>query len=182
MRNIIRALAVSSCLLAIAQPAAAQQTTISDSTNGYHAGIGPNGELFDSITYIGLKNPAGQDFIAPGTPRDSWGYTSSTGHGYADYENSSPGSAGILSTVITPGTNSATAVSTLSNGLTLTQVYNFFAPNILSVQETLSNPTAGAITDITFRRDVDLDIAPTEFNEETVGPLGSNANVTGNSY
>ena len=122
----------------------------------------------------------GQDYIQPGTPRDSWGVASSAGNSWADYQFN--GTSGILATIITVGVNSATAVSTLTSGMTLTQVYNFFAPNILSIQETLSNPTNSAITGIVFRRNVDLDIPPTAFNENVFGVLGSNAAVVANSY
>lgn len=167
-------------LLAMASPATAQQGTIQDSSGGYKAGIGPNGELYDSNTGIGLRNPAGQDYIQPGTPRDSWGITSSAGSAYADYQQS--GSAGILATVITYATNSATAVSQLTSGLVLTQVYNFFAPNILSIQQTVTNATIAQIDGIVFRRNVDLDIPPSTFNENVFGVLGSNASVVGNSF
>jgi hypothetical protein len=173
-------LVMAGTLLAVASPAAAQQGTIQASTGGYQAGIGPNGELYDSTTDIGLRNPAGQDYILPGIPRDSWGITSSAGSAYADYQSS--GTAGILRTVITFATNSATAVSQLTSGLILTQVYNFFAPNILSIQETVTNATIAQVDGIIFRRNVDFDIPPSTFDENVFGVLGSNASVVGNSY
>lgn len=157
---------------------AASAVTISDGT-GYSAGIGPNGELFDEETQVGLSNPAGDDYILPGTPRDSWGIAASTGSAAADQSH---GSFGIASSTITHSASSATVTSSLLNGFSLTQVYNFFAPNILSVQHTITNVTDSPILDIVFRRDVDLDISPTVFDENTTGPLGSNSAVVGNSY
>ena len=177
---MILGMAAAASLIALSAPAAAQQVTISDSTNSYKAGIGPNGELYDSNTKIGFRNPAGQDYILPGTPRDSWGITGSTGSAFADYQDY--GTLGISSTLITPGLNSATAVSSLMNGIALTQVYNFFAPNILSIQETVTNTTGADIDNVIFRRNVDFDVPPTAFNENVFGVLGANASVVGNSY
>lgn len=154
-------------------------TTIYDGT-GYAAGIGENGELYDSNTAVGLLNPAGDDYIRPGTPRDSWGVAASTGNAFADQNRF--GTFGITSSTVTSTASSATMTNVLANGLSLTQIYNFFAPNILSIQHTITNVTASAITDIVFRRNVDLDIQPTAFDENTTGPLGTNSAVVGNSY
>jgi hypothetical protein len=158
-------------------PATAQ--VITDTTGTYKAGIGPDGELYDSTSGIGLQNPAGADYIAPGTPRDSWGITSSAGSAYADYEDY--GTSNVTTTsVFSP--NSAVLTSVTAGGLNVTQNYNFFASNILSIQETITNTTGATIDGIVFRRDVDLDIAPTEFDENIYGPLGANSSVVANSY
>ena len=164
---------------ALASPAMAQERNITDATGGYQAGINVNGTLYNS-TGIGLQNPAGQDYIRPGTPRDSWGITGSTGSAYADPYQS--GTSGIASTVSTATANTATFTSSLSNGLQVTGAYNFFAPNILSIQQTVTNTTASSITDVVFRRNVDLDIPPSTFNENVFGVLGSNSAVVANSY
>ena len=154
--------------------------TIGEPAGGYSAGIGPDGELYDNATGIGLMNPAGSDYIKPGTPRDSWGVTSSNGSAYADYAYY--GTVGITGTTTTATGNSATTVSTTAAGITVAQAFNFFAPNILSVQETLTNVNLFDLTGVIFRRNVDLDINPTAFNENIFGPLGSNSAVVGNSY
>lgn len=153
--------------------------TINDGT-GYSAGIGPDGELYDPDTDVGFSNPAGFDYIRPGTPRDSWGISASTGSAAADQEEF--GSFGIVSSTFTSTPSTASVTSSLLNGLSLTQAYNFFAPNILSIQHTVTNATSSVISDIVFRRNVDLDITPTTFDENTTGPLGSNASVVANSY
>ena len=177
-KMMITAAAMSMGLLGFAQLASAQ--TFSDASGQYQVGIGQNGELFDYATGVGIRNPAGADYIAQGSPRDSWGITSSAGSAYAD--QSVAGAANIIGTVFTPGTNSGTATSITSLGLTVIHAFNFFAPNILSVQQTVTNTSNTAITGVVFRRNVDLDVAPTAFNENTFGPLGTNTSVVGASY
>ncbi len=174
------AVAGCACSVALAGPAFAN-TTFFDSTNSYEVGIGPDGELYDDSTGVGLRNPAGSDYIAPGTPRDSWGIASSAGDAYADYEYTGT-SANITGTTTTTGANSATTVTSTNFGLTVTQAFNFLNPNIVSIQETVTNDSASTETGVVFRRDVDYDVYPTEFNENTVGPFGANANVVGASY
>lgn len=179
----MKAILAGSVVMAVAAlgmgtPASAA-VTIDDGT-GYVVGIGPDGELYDELTDVGFQNPAGDDYIRPGTPRDSWGVTASTGSAAADQAEF--GSFGIASSVITSTASTANVTSSLFNGLTLNQAYNFFAPNILSIQHTLTNVTGAEIANIVFRRNVDLDISPTEFEENATGPLGTNASVVGNSY
>jgi hypothetical protein len=170
----------SAGVVALGATTALANDTFSDSSGQYSVGIGPDGELYDNTTGVGLRNPAGSDYIAPGDPRDSWGVVSSAGHAYADYEDY--GTAGISGSTLTPGANSATVVSTTAAGLTVTQHYAFLTPNIVSIQETLTNTSGGALTGVIFRRDVDYDVNPTAFDENTVGPFGSNANVLESSY
>lgn len=172
--------AASTLALALAAFPAAANTTFSDPTGQYQVGIGPDGELYDDTTGVGLRNPAGSDYIAPGDPRDSWGITGSTGSAYADYQDY--GTSGIIGTTTTTGANSATTVSTTAAGLTVSQFFTFYNPNIVSIQETITNSTAAAISGIVFRRDVDLDIFPSTFSENTYGPLGSNPDVVAASY
>jgi len=166
-------------IMAAAGPAMAN-TTITDATNNYRAGIGPNGELYDDRTDVGLRNPDGADHIQPGTPRDSWGITGSTGSAFADYMQT--GNFGIITTTLTPDTHSATAVTTTNAGLTVRQVYSFLAPNILSIEEFVTNSNTVEVTGIIFRRNVDFDIQPTLYTENTVGPYGTNLAVVGNSF
>lgn len=169
----------AACLSALAMsgPAFANGTITS---GGYSAGIGPNGELYDNNTGVGFVNPVGDDYIRPGTPRDSWGITGSTGSAYADYQYF--GTSGIVSTLSAFGAATASLLTTTGFGLTVKHDFNFFAPNILSVQQTVTNTGATAVNDVVFRRNVDLDVFPTEFNENITGPLGSNSDVVANSY
>jgi hypothetical protein len=173
-------LLASSGAIALGAGAASANITFTDSTGQYTVGIGPDGELFDSSTYVGLLNPAGSDYIAPGDPRDSWGVTSSAGSAFADYAYY--GTSGVFGSTLTPGANSALITSTTAAGLTVSQNFAFLSPNIVSIQETLTNTSGSDLTGVIFRRDVDYDVSPTEFNENTVGPFGANANVIGNSF
>lgn len=166
--------------IALGATAASANVTITDSTNSYKAGIGPDGELYDNQTGVGLQNPNGADYIRPGTPRDSWGITGSSGSAYADYAQNNTG--GITGTTTTSDANSATTVSTTGAGLTVSQYFTFFAPNILSIQETVTNTNNFDVDGIIFRRNVDLDVNPTAFAENTVGAFGTNPAVVGNSY
>jgi hypothetical protein len=177
MNHRILSLTGAVAALALAGPALANGTI---SSGQYVAGIGPNGELYDSDSGIGFVNPANDDYIRPGTPRDSWGISASTGSAYADYQEF--GTSNIVGTAAVFGSNTASLLTTTGTGLSVKHEYNFFAPNILSIQQTVTNTNAFAVTNVLFRRNVDLDIAPTEFSENIVGPLGANASVVANSY
>lgn len=175
-------LTASAGMIALGASSVQANTTIQDASNSYTAGVSDTGELFDSNSYIGLRNPAGSDYISPGTPRDSWGFTSSNGSATADQFYSS-GVTGIISTGITASTaNSATVNTTTNAGLTVNQYFTFYAPNIVSIQHTLTNTNTFDLTGVIFRRDVDLDVFPSAFSENTVGPFGTNGAVVGNSY
>jgi PEP-CTERM motif len=76
---------------------------------------------------------------------------------------------GIVSTTQSIGANSATSTSTLVNGLTVGQTYTFVAPNVLEIAESVTN-TGGTSTDVLFQRDIDWDVFPTEFDENTFAP------------
>ena len=177
--NTIAALMMSSVALITAGPASAE-VTFSDITGQYWVGIGPDGEIFDGTSSVGLLNPAGEDYIREGTPRDTWGVAGSTGSAFADSQYY--GTSNILNTSVVVGAHSATYTSTLANDLSVTQFYTFYAPNILSIQETITNIGISDVTGIVFRRNVDFDIPLTTFAENTVGVFGSNASVIGNSY
>lgn len=179
MRIRLIAAASTTALVCAAAPAVAN-TTFSDASGQYQVGVGPDGELYDSNTNIGLQNPAGADYISPGTPRDSWGITGSTGSAYADYEEF--GTSNITGTTLTTGTTSATTISTTGTGLTVAQEFTFYNPNIVSIQETITNSTGADISGVVFRRDVDFDIFPSTFSENTFGPLGANPDVVASSY
>jgi len=181
MKLYFAAAAVAALAFAAAGAASANVTFSDPTTGTYSVGIGPDGELYDNTTGVGLRNPAGADYIAPGDPRDSWGITSSVGSAFADYEDF--GTGGITTpTVTTVGANTATTVSTTAAGITVSQTFTFFSQNIVSVQETLTNTSGADLTGVIFRRDVDYDVSPTEFNENTVGPFGSDSQVLDASF
>ena len=90
----------------------------------------------------------------------------------------------ITGTTLTglPGV-SAKAVSTTTVGVTVTQTYNFLQPNVLKVTDTITNTSGGPLTGVLFQRDVDWDVAPTEFNENSFGnPIPVGSNITDSTY
>jgi len=164
--------------VAVCATAASAAGTITSA--GYTAGINDQGELFNSNPYIGLQNPAGSDYISPGTPRDSWG-VAVVGGGAAHADEFQFGT-NVGASTYTQLTASSAMTSTDSGiGVQVNQTFTFFAPNIVSIQEVVTNNT-GVAADILFGRDVDFDVDPTAFNENTTGPLGANASVIQASY
>jgi hypothetical protein len=165
----------------LGMPASKANVLITDPTGAYSVGIGPEGELFDDssssccIFGVGfMRNADGYDPLFPGTPRDSWGVSTITGAAFADYTLSGgvldvAGNVALVSAptgVLAPGVG-ATYVTNTGNGLTVAQQYGFAAPNILRIIETVTNN--GAATVVLFQRDIDWDVAPTEFDEVSMG-------------
>ena len=100
----------------------------------------------------------------------------SLGSAYADQADY--GDFGVSSTyTTTPGTASYT--TTTSNMLTVVQNFGFLAPNILGILTTVTNH--GPASNVVFQRDVDWDVYPTEFNENSFGPAIV-GNVIDSSY
>jgi hypothetical protein len=149
----------------------AQGGVISDPTDAFSVGIGPDGSLYDAGAGVGfLRIADGYDPLAPGSPRDSWGiYGVGVGSAFADPEDF--GTSGVSSTS-TFSANTASFVSTTTNGYTVAQSYVFADANILAIVTTVTN--AGSTTqDTVFQRDIDWDVFPTEFNENSFGPAVS---------
>ena len=161
--------------LLIPPPSSAQQT-ISNGT--VTVGIGPNGELFDNTSYIGIKRLSdGYDPLAPGSPRDSWGLSANGSSVWAD--QAYYGANGVIS-ISNIGPSSAVVTTTGANGMNVTQAYSFAAANILKISETLTNTSTGPEA-VLFQRDVDWDVSPTEFNENSFAGQVS-GNVIDSSY
>ena len=66
-------------------------------------------------------------------------------------------------------------------GVNVFQTYKFLQPNVLKVTERITNTSGGALTGVVFQRDVDWDVSPTEFNENSFGKAIP-GNVNGSSY
>src|SRR5215471_7192300 len=176
------ALSILSCFVVLlAVPASKANVLITDPTGAFSVGIGPEGELFDysssSCCLFGVgfrRNADGFDPLYPGVPRDSWGVSTIRGAAFADYTDFG-GVLDILGNValvsaptgtLAPGTG-AKYITNTGKGLTVTQQYGFAAPNILRIIETVRNN--GEATVVLFQRDVDWDVAPTEFDEVSMG-------------
>jgi hypothetical protein len=156
------------------------QNVVSDGS--FSVGIGPNGELYDYGTGIGFRRLSdGYDPLAPGSPYDSWGVETSRGSAYSAVSSGT----NITGTTLTglPGPGPATASSTTTVRVTVNQTYTFLQPNVLEVTDTIVNTSGGPLTGVLFQRDVDWDVAPTEFNENSFGnPIPVGTNVTDSTY
>jgi PEP-CTERM motif len=175
----IAAVAVSAASLTLvtAQSALANATI---SNGSFSVGVGPDGELYDNTTAVGFQRLSdGYDPLAPGIPRDSWGVSANGVGAFADYEDF--GTSGI-SSVSAFGASSGTVTSNVLSGtLSVTQNYSFAAANVLKIGTTVTN-TSGASQAVLFQRDIDWDVSPTEFNENSFGPAIPGAPITDSSY
>jgi hypothetical protein len=156
------------------------QTTITDPSTSFSVGVGPNGELYDNANGVGFRRLSdGYDPLAPGSPRDSWGVETAFGSAYGDYQDF--GTQNLTGTTQSFGASSGTSVSTTSVGVTVGQSYKFLQPNILKVTETITNTSSSTLTGVVFQRDIDWDVAPTEFDENSFGGA-IKGNVNDSSY
>jgi hypothetical protein len=169
-------------LVASGTAGANAQQVITDPTSSYSVGIGQNGELYDFYSGIGFRRLAdAYDPLAPGSPRDSWGVGIPTLGSAAYADQADYGASNITGTTFNIGTSSATASTTTSIGLEVYQKYSFVSSNILEVKETITN-VSGSLEPVVFGRDIDWDVYPTEFDENTFGPTGVSAKVIDSSY
>jgi hypothetical protein len=154
---------------------------ITDPSGAFAVGIGPNGELFDYTSYVGFQRVAdGYDPLKPGDPRDSWGVSANGSSAWAD--QAGDGSSGV-SSIVSMGANGGTITTTASGlGLQVTQTYSFApAGNILLIGTTVTNISGSVADSVLFQRDVDWDVSPTEYNENSFGnPV--TGNVVDSSY
>ncbi|MGA8714412.1 MAG: PEP-CTERM sorting domain-containing protein [Roseiarcus sp.] len=180
-KGLMSGAAVSAALSVALFAASSAQAQNVVSNGSFSVGIGANGELYDYGTGIGfLRLSDGYDPLAPGSPYDSWGVETSGGSAYSALSSGT----NITGTTLTglPGV-SAKAVSTTTVGVTVTQTYNFLQPNVLKVTDTITNTSGGPLTGVLFQRDVDWDVAPTEFNENSFGnPIPVGSNITDSTY
>ena len=110
-----------------------------------------------------------------GDAADSWGVTSSGGSAWGDSYDY--GTQNLTGTTQSIGASSATSTSTTSVGVTVGQSYKFLQPNILKVTDTITNTSGGALTGVKFQRNIDWDVAPTEFYENSfANPISGNVN------
>jgi hypothetical protein len=160
----------------LAATSAQAQATITDPTSSFSVGIGPNGELYDASNGVGFRRLSdGYDPLAPGSPRDSWGVETSGGSAYGDQADY--GASNLTGTTQSFGASSGTSVSTTSVGVTVSQSYKFLQANVVKVTDTITNTSGGTLTGVMFQRDIDWDVSPTEFNENSFGaPIAGNVN------
>jgi type IV pilus assembly protein PilY1 len=125
---------------------------------------------------VGLSLAGVGDAITPGCLCEGWGVA---GNGSSGYANASSGTAGL--TLISFASTASTATSIVKvTSLTDLKVTQAYAPSASSAlfqdKVTITNTGSSAITDIRYRRVMDWDIPPTEFNEYvTIGGLPATA-------
>lgn len=171
--------ATAGLTLATAHSALAN-ATISNTAGTFLVGVGPDGELFDTSTDVGFRRVSdGYDPLEPGSPRDSWGISANGAGAYADYVDY--GTSGIASTE-SFGANGGTVTSNVLGGtLSVTQTYSFAAANVLKISTTVSN-TSSIAEAVLFQRDIDWDVTPTEFNENTFAGPVPGGKITDSTY
>jgi len=172
---LLAGIAAAGLTLATSQSALAN-ATIGNTAGTFLVGVGPDGELYDNTTGVGFQRVSdGYDPLAPGSPRDSWGVSANGTGAYADYVDY--GTSGISSTE-SFGANGGTVTSdVLSGDLSVTQTYSFAAANVLKISTTVTN-TGGIAESVLFQRDIDWDVAPTEFNENSFAGAVPGGSIT----
>lgn len=141
-------------------------------------GVKTTGELgnTDGGPYTGITLAGLGDGITPGCLCEGWGVSA---NGIAGWRGNAAGDFNIgLSSAGMVGSNyvSSTFLSSLS-GLTISQSYGVSASgSLLRNRVTITNTTAGLVTDVRYARAMDWDIPPTAFNElVTIGGVGATA-------
>lgn len=170
------ALRLAAAVFAVGLMLSATQSHAGVISNGpFDLGINSNyGSVYDSGIGF-LRTADGYDPIAPGVPREAWGVSAGALAGFADpYEYGIQNvSSGTL--VINGAGTSATITNYLqdasfNNVLGVSQSYNFLTgsnSNVVVITESITN-VSGVAQAVMFARNVDYDVYPTEFNENTL--------------
>lgn len=138
-------------------------------------GINSSGSLYTPST--GFRRLSdGYDPLIPGTPRDSWGVSSGSGANHADDYDFGSNVASVNSFTSSTATVDSVAAAA---GVSVHILYSFIQDNILAAYTTVTNN--GAASDVKFGRDVDWDVTPTEFNENSFAGAIT-GNVSDSSY
>jgi hypothetical protein len=115
------------------------------------------------ITYI----PSGGEALAPGCACEDWGVADAISSRYGMAGETS-GYANIIVESFTSTANSAVSIVRVNDGSDLFRVTHAFSPsasnNLFQVKVTIEN-ISGATTQVRYRRAMDWDVPPTEFNE-----------------
>lgn len=126
-------------------------------------GVADNGGL--GALGVGLIGPTG-DAITPGCLCEGWGAAANTIGSYV-YGLAGTGiTSSTLTTTVASGAGlSASAVTTMANGLQVTHSYSSAAGGkLFKVEITLANATAGLVTDVRYARTLDWDVTPGFFD------------------
>lgn len=153
---------LSGLLLAGGLVAAQAASTVLD-TGLLRMGVADNAGL--GALGVGLVGPTG-DAITPGCLCEGWGAAAGGASGYVY----GLGGSGITSALTTTTTASgaglfAQSVVMMSNGLQVTHTYTYAAGgSLFKVAITLTNSTAGSLSDVRYARTLDWDVTPGFFD------------------
>ena len=130
------------------------------------SGVGPSGP--SPFTY-GVYRAGVGDAISPGCFCEGWGVAlSSSGSSFATWANQNAGSGGFGSGN-TFGFTTTTATSNVNMADLPVSVRHAYGPSLMAdvfqVQVTITNKGTSALDNLLYRRAMDWDVPPTEFNE-----------------
>lgn len=180
MRSILRYMCILGLALfcALTMGGGAFAGTIT--SGSFSVSIGPNGSLYDGSSVAFQRLSDGYDPLIPGSPRDSWGVVTSSGSDAADPYGCCGTTLSSTSAYLASSATVTTAADATGANVGVVQNYSFLGPNIIEISTTVTNDAASA-TDVKFGRDVDWDVSPTEFDENSFGPAIT-GNVINSSY
>ena len=127
-------------------------------------GVGDNAGLGFSGVGLDLIGGPG-DAITPGCLCEGWGAAASGASGYVY----GLGSTSITSSAFVAGAtpDAAVVTSVLANGLEVVHSYSSDASGYLfGIENTITNTTAAALTDVRYARTLDWDVPPGHFGED----------------
>jgi hypothetical protein len=141
-------------------------------------GNGPGGPMTYGVYRAGVG-----DAISPGCPCEGWGVAVTTGDGgrTSGYANESSGNGGLTGGTFGYTTTTATSSIGLSGApVTVEHLYGpSLAADTFQVQVRITNTGTETLHDLVYRRAMDWDVPPTEFNE-LVTHHGVEANLEAN--
>jgi hypothetical protein len=182
MRSILRSTCIPGIALFCAMTMSGGAFAGTITSGPFSVSIGPNGSLYDgngSVAFQRLSD--GYDPLIPGVPRDSWGVVTSSGSDAVDPYAGCCGHTPSSTSVYTASSATVTTAADASGAnVGVVENYSFLQRNILEITTTVTNDAASA-TDVKFGRDVDWDVSPTEFDENSFGPAIT-GNVINSSY
>jgi hypothetical protein len=142
------------------------------------SGLGPAGEQLYGVYRAGVG-----DAISPGCACEGWGITlGSGGTTFSTFANQSSGSNGFGGGNSFGFTGSTASSSVNMQGLPVAIRHAYgpsLAPDVFQVQVTITNNGVSTLDNLVYRRVMDWDVPPTEFNEY-VTHSGVTANLVAN--
>lgn len=150
-------------------------------TNGVVSlGVNPEGNLIDDAAAIGLTYvPTAGEALWPGCNCEAWGVGDDISKRYGQAGEVSGDTNIVVESFVTTATT-ATSVVVINDGEDLFRVTHDYAPssspNLYQGDVTIENISAEA-TELLYRRAMDWDVPPTEFDELVTLYTGGAANV-----